>query len=91
MLDGVIVGAALAALALLKVTYFIAFLPAIAVALIGHRGRTIAAAAATGLAIAAALTLLAGPGFWPAYIGDLLSGPDSPRSGPGAALPSPRP
>ena len=74
VLDGVIVGAALAALALLKVTYFIAFLPAIAVALIGHRAvRTIAAAAATGLAIAAALTLLAGPGFWPAYIGDLLS------------------
>lgn len=72
--DGVVIGAALAALLLVKMTYFAAFLPPVAVALLGHRAfRTIAAATLTGLAIAAAVTVVAGPAFWLAYVGDLLA------------------
>ena len=74
VLDGAIVGLALAGMALTKMTYFIAFLPPVALALlIARDGRAIRAAALAGLAVAAVLTILAGPGFWPAYAADLLT------------------
>ncbi|PIE07119.1 MAG: hypothetical protein CSA74_08875 [Rhodobacterales bacterium] len=74
VVDGVVIGAALAIMALTKVTYFGAFILPIAVALSGrHAWRTMAVAAATGLAAALVLTLLAGPAFWLAYLRDLLT------------------
>ena len=74
LLDGVLIGLCLAFLALLKITYFIAFAPALAVVLILHRAwRMMAAAAVAGLAVAASVTLLAGVDFWLAYMGDLLT------------------
>lgn len=73
-LDGALVGLALAALVLTKVTYFVAFAPGIAVALIARReGTMIIAAAIAGLAAAALTTVLAGPAFWAAYVQDLLT------------------
>lgn len=73
--DGLVIGVALAALALIKVTYFAAFAPPIAVALLGRRAwRTIAVTLAAGLAIAVGVTLLAGtPVFWLAYLSDLAT------------------
>ncbi len=74
VLDGAIVGLALAGMALTKMTYFIAFLPPVALALLVARdGRAIVAAAVAGLAVAGAVTILAGPAFWPAYAADLLT------------------
>ncbi len=72
--DGVVIGTALAFMALVKVTYFGAFVLPIAVALAGRQAwRTMAVSVLTGLAIAAGLTLLAGPAFWLAYLRDLLT------------------
>ncbi len=73
--DGLVIGGALAVMALIKITYFGAFLLPIAVALAGRRAwRTIGVAAATGLAVALAVTVLAGtPFFWLAYLRDLFT------------------
>lgn len=73
-LDGVIVGAMMAILALIKPTYFIAFaLPvALGFALRGARSGLIAALATGGL-IAGLMVVCYGGGFFPAYIADLLS------------------
>ena len=72
--DGVIVGVGMAFLALIKVTYFIAFTPAVLVALIARRsGVTLAWAVISGLLVALVVTIAAGPAFWMAYLGDLLS------------------
>jgi hypothetical protein len=87
-IDGVIIGLSLAMLALCKITYFAAFLIPILVAL-GLRGawRTILVAAIAGLGVALIVTLMAGVGFWPAYLGDLMTvaGSDI-RPQPGAPL-----
>lgn len=73
-LDGALVGLAMAGLVLLKVTYFVALAPGIAVALVARRqGTMIVAAAIAGLAVAALTTVLAGPDFWAAYVQDLLT------------------
>jgi len=73
--DGVVIGSALAIMALVKITYFGAFLLPIAVALVARRAwRALGVALVTGLAIALALTLLAGtPVFWLAYLRDLFT------------------
>lgn len=73
--DGVVIGVALAVMALTKATYFAAFLPAILVALIGRRSwRTLLTGVIAGLAVMAAVTLAAGtPVFWLAYLRDLLT------------------
>ncbi len=73
--DGVVIGLALAVLALIKVTYFVSFLPAILVALLARRAwSALGAGVIAGLAVAAAVTVWAGgPGFWFAYLGDLVS------------------
>lgn len=86
--DGFFLGLAAAALAMIKVTYLVAFLPAILVALIVRgRGRTLAVALIFGLAVAVGITVWAGPSFWLAYLGDLLAvaGSDV-RSHPGEPL-----
>ena len=72
--DGLVVGVALAFLALCKVTYFAAFFIPVAVGLLARRQyRAVLVALATGLAAAAAVTALAGVGYWGAYIGDLFA------------------
>ncbi|WP_263722090.1 hypothetical protein [Defluviimonas sp. WL0075] len=72
--EGLSLGLGLAALALIKVTYFVAFAPVIAVALIARRWwRAMLVAIVTGLAVALILTLLAGPAFWLAYLSDLIT------------------
>ncbi len=71
--DGLVIGVFMAVLALIKVTYFVGFAPAVAVALVsGRAGRTLIWALAGGIAVAALVTLAAGIGFWGAYLGDLL-------------------
>ncbi|HCQ66383.1 MAG TPA: hypothetical protein DIU07_15075 [Rhodobacteraceae bacterium] len=73
--DGLVIGGALAVMALIKITYFGAFVLPVTVALIGRRAwRTIGVAAATGLMVALAVTLLAGtPFYWLAYLRDLFT------------------
>ena len=87
-LDGGLVGLALAGLALVKMTYFIAFLPPVALAmLIAGRWRMILAALVAGMGAAAVLTALAGMEFWLAYARDLLAVAGSEaRPMPGDAL-----
>ncbi len=71
--DGLVIGLALAAMALIKVTYFVGFLLPIAVALIGWRQwRVMVTAIVAGLVVAVLVTLWAGtPLFWLAYLHDL--------------------
>ncbi|SPH24624.1 hypothetical protein DEA8626_03675 [Defluviimonas aquaemixtae] len=73
-LDGALIGLGLAALVLMKVTYFVAFAPGILVALLARKqGLAILAAILSGLAVAAVVTVLAGTEFWLAYLKDLLT------------------
>lgn len=73
--DGLVIGLALAGLVVLKVTYAVAFLPPVLVALLMARAwRVIGVAVLAGLALAGALTLAAGtPMFWLAYLRDLAT------------------
>jgi len=70
--DGVIYGLGLSFLLLSKITFFVAFLPGIAVALI-LRQQWLALGVGTlmGLIVAALMTLIGGIDFWFAYVGDL--------------------
>lgn len=88
--DGVIIGLAMAALVLIKATYFVAFAPAVIVALVMQKSwRTLGVALLAGMAVAVLVTLVAGLGFWQAYIGDLLLVTQSTtRPRPGLPLPS---
>ena len=72
-LEGLILGLALSALALIKATYLVAFLPPVALALILRRDwRGLGVVLASGAAVMALVTLLAGtPMFWLAYLRDL--------------------
>lgn len=74
VVDGVIVGAVLSALVLIKVTYFVAFAGpiALALAMTGQR-RALVWSVLTGIGIAAAVTLWLGPGYWLAYLADLMT------------------
>ncbi|MBV1902424.1 MAG: hypothetical protein KUG58_02185, partial [Marinosulfonomonas sp.] len=73
-LDGVLIGLAMAALLLMKVTYFVAFAAPIVVAMLMRRNfRMFLVSVATGVVVMGVLTLLAGVGFWQAYLGDLLT------------------
>jgi len=73
LVDGIVIGLCLAALALIKVTYFIAFAPAIVLALAFRKDwRAMVWALVAGLAVVAVVTFVAGIGFWLAYVRDLL-------------------
>lgn len=87
-LDGALIGAAMAGMVLIKVTYFAAFASAVLIALIARRqGRMVLAAVLAGLAVAALVTLALGVGFWLAYLADLRSVAVSEiRSAPGHSL-----
>jgi hypothetical protein len=72
--EGIVIGLAMAVLALMKMTYFVALAPVVLVALVARRfWRALAAAAFAGLGVAAVVTALAGPEFWLAYLQDLLT------------------
>ncbi|MEL6205051.1 MAG: hypothetical protein AAFR47_07040 [Pseudomonadota bacterium] len=74
LVDGVLYGLLFSVLALTKIPYFVAFLPGVLVALAARgEGRTVLVALGTGAAALLALTLVAGPRLWPAYLGDLLT------------------
>ena len=70
--DGAIIGLGMAALVLIKATYFISLAPAILIGLLARRRwGTLGAAAVAGLLVAGLVTVLAGPQFWMAYLNDL--------------------
>ncbi|MEL6914126.1 MAG: hypothetical protein AAFP13_06460 [Pseudomonadota bacterium] len=73
-IEGVLLGLGMAALLMVKVTYFAAILPIVIVLalLTGQRG-VLLIGVASGLALVALLTLLLGVDFWLAYLGDLLA------------------
>ncbi|MBM7068216.1 hypothetical protein [Actibacterium sp. 188UL27-1] len=72
--DGLVVGALMSFLALTKMTYFAAFLPAVAVALLVRRQwGAIGVTVAVGVVAIFCMTALYGVSYWGAYIGDLLS------------------
>lgn len=87
-LEGAMIGLALAALALIKATYLVAFAPPIILALVLRRAwGVLGAASVAGLVVGGVVTLWAGPAFWAAYIGDLmLVGASDTRPAPGAPL-----
>ncbi len=72
--EALIIGVAMAALTLVKVTYFVAFAPAvIAGLLLRGQGRLLGASVLVGLAVLAVQTLVSGVAFWQGYIADLLA------------------
>jgi len=72
--DGALIGLGMAALALLKITYFVGLAPAMLLAFaVRGDGRAFLAALFAGLSVAGLVTALAGAGFWNAYLMDLLS------------------
>ncbi|TCO69174.1 hypothetical protein [Rhodovulum euryhalinum] len=87
--DGLVLGLGLAALALIKVTFFLAAAPVVVLALWLGRDRLGAIVAlAAGLAVTLAVTMAAGPMIWPAYLGDLGAVASTEvRAYPSASLP----
>lgn len=87
--DGLMLGLLLGALAMTKMTFFVALLlPALAWGLGGRRWRALGFALLGGAAVAGAVTLWAGdPRFWLAYLVDLaqVAGSDV-RSAPGLSF-----
>lgn len=72
VLDGLLIGILAAALLLIKITFFVCLLPAVALALLWRRQRTaFVAALIAGLAVVAAVTLVYGPDHWLGYYNDL--------------------
>ena len=73
-LDGVLIGLAMAALLLMKVTYFAGFaVPVVAGMLLRKNFGALLVSIGTGVVVMGVLTLMAGMGFWQAYLGDLLA------------------
>jgi len=73
-LDGALLGGAMAALVLLKITYFVAFAPAVLIGLIARReGAGLVAALLAGGVVVGLATALLGVDFWAGYLHDLLT------------------
>ncbi|MGR3541355.1 MAG: hypothetical protein ACU0BS_07990 [Hasllibacter sp.] len=71
--DAVVIGGAILFLGLAKASYVAAVVPAVVAALAARRGWTaLGGGVALGLAGCALVTLIAPPGFWAAYVADLL-------------------
>ncbi len=71
--DGVVIGTGMALLALIKVTYFVGFAPAVLVAVLASRQpRILLTALISGLGVAVLATLVMGVAFWGNYLSDLL-------------------
>lgn len=74
ILDGCLLGLLMAALALMKVTYFAALAIPLTAALLLRRDLVaLAVTAFTGLAVAGLVTAVFGFDYWLAYLGDLLA------------------
>ncbi|MDJ0637547.1 MAG: hypothetical protein QNJ20_01835 [Paracoccaceae bacterium] len=72
VLDGLMVGFLVAALLLLKITYFVVLLPVAVLAFLGTSGpRAVIAAIVSGVAVALLVMVTQGLGFWLAYLADL--------------------
>ena len=73
-IDGLVIGLSMAALVLLKITYFMAFAVPVAFSLVlGRAWRVLGVAVLAGLGVALLATLAGGTGFWSAYAGDLVA------------------
>lgn len=73
-LDGALIGLLTTALLLMKVTFFVALIPAMTAALLVRRQPVaILSAVVTGVILIAVATVSLGIGFWNAYIADLLN------------------
>lgn len=73
VLDGGIIGVCMAALVLLKMTYFAAFAPVVVIAMLLRKSnQTLMISLLSGLIIVAVVTLFTGFEFWQAYLTDLL-------------------
>ncbi|WP_163846606.1 hypothetical protein [Pseudooceanicola aestuarii] len=73
ILDGVVIGLAMAALAVVKITFAAAlFLPVVLGLILQRRGGSILWAVIAGLGLLALVTAEHGPGYWLAYLDDLL-------------------
>lgn len=73
VIDGAIIGGCMAALVLLKMTYFVGFAPAVIAGLLLRKSyKTLGASLFSGGLVLAVVTLFAGLGFWQAYLNDLL-------------------
>ena len=71
--EGLLIGAAMASLALIKVTYFVAFLPLVIIGLLLTRQvKLLALAAVTGVLVAILMTFIWGVAHWDGYAADLL-------------------
>jgi hypothetical protein len=74
LLDGVIAGAMLAFMALIKPTYFVGFVLPVALGfMLRGAWRSLLAGLVTGLSVALAMVAFYGTEFFPAYVADLLS------------------
>lgn len=90
LFDGIIIGLMLSVMAMIKVTYFVAFAPVIVIALLmTGQLRAFSIAILTGLGVVAILTAWMGIGFWLAYVADLQTVAGSAnRAAPGLPLTS---
>lgn len=74
LIDGVIIGLMVCMMAMIKMTYFVAFAVPLLVALWRTgQGRAAWVAVASGLCIIVLITVFAGVDYWFAYAGDLLA------------------
>ncbi|MGL4309509.1 MAG: hypothetical protein ACRCSU_03395, partial [Paracoccaceae bacterium] len=83
--EGIIIGLGMAFLVLCKITYFVAFVIPVALALVLRRDwLALGAALVAGLAVAGAVTAVAGFDFWLAYLRDIATvAGSSVRAAPG--------
>jgi hypothetical protein len=71
--DGAIIGVLMAALAMTKMTYFVAFAPVVVVALILRKAwRSLGFGVVFGLFVAGVVTMMYGVEFWATYANDLI-------------------
>lgn len=86
--DGLILGLGLSFLALAKITFFVAFLPGVLLALaLRRQGTTFVTGLAAAVIVVGLVTLAGGIEYWAAYISDLREIRAAPiRSAPGDSL-----
>ena len=86
-IDGVLLGLAMAALAMTKVTYCVALaVPALILLPVTGRGRVLVWGLGVSLGLLAIVAVVEGPGYWIAYVQDVLGTTGSARKYPGPAF-----
>ena len=88
MADGLLLGAAGAALVLIKVTYVMALLPAVLLYILVNRAWAVLGYSIIGAVVVLTIpTMMWGVGFWPAYVDDLVTvATGTTRTYPGVTL-----